>query len=86
MTINQMRCFILDSYPNASKGWRNEVAFVMSPNRIVAIYKSIINREQRKLNKQAEKTEIYHQMDIFEWLAQEDAKSDVKGSHTNIAV
>ena len=85
MTINQMRCYILDSYPNASKSWRNKVAFTMRTNQIIAIYHSIVNRDMNRKKKENEK-EQYHQIDIFEWLAAEDAKSDIRGSHTDIAI
>lgn len=85
MTINDMRCYILDSYPNASKIWRNKVAFTMRSNQIIAIYKSIVNRGMNRKSIKQENEE-YHQIDIFEWLASEEARSDVKGSHSEIAI
>ena len=79
MTINAMRCFILDSYPHASKDWRNKVAFTMKPNQIIAIFRSISERDAKK-----KQNEQYHQIDIFEYLARRDALSDTVGSHSQI--
>lgn len=85
MTINAMRCYILDSYPHASKDWRNKVAFTMKPNQIIAIFRSISERDAKK-KEEKKQDEQYHQIDIFEYLARRDALSDAKGSHTQIAL
>lgn len=85
MTINQMRCYILESYPHASAKWRNKVANIMPTNQIVAIYKSILRREEKEYEEK-KKEEQYHQIDIFEYIAREEALRDSVGSHTQIAL
>ena len=71
MRIQEMRNYILDSYPNASKSWRNKVANIMPPNQIVAIFNSIMRREEKKA-RDKELDERYHQIDIFEYLAEKE--------------
>lgn len=83
MTINQMRIYILDSYPNASMDWRNKVANKMPTNQIIAIYHSILAREDKK-QKQAKIDEQFHQMDIFEWQKALAERNGDKETHTDI--
>jgi len=87
MTINQMRAYILDSYPNASQKWRSKV-LDMPTNQIVAIYTSILSRQSSNNRSEGNsKKEDYHQIDIWEFLASSDAgNEDAKGSHTDISV
>lgn len=87
MTINQMRAYILDSYPHASQKWRSKV-LDMPTNQIVAIYKSILSRQSSNNRSEGNsKKEDYHQIDIWEFLASSDAgNEDTKGSHTDISV
>lgn len=87
MTINQMRAYVLDFYPNASQKWRSKV-LDMPTNQIVAIYKSILSRQSSNNRSEGDsKKEDYHQIDIWEFLASSDAgNEDVKGSHTDISV
>ena len=87
MTINQMRAYILDSYPNASQKWRSKV-LDMPTNQIIAIYKSILSRKSSNNRSEGNsKKEDYHQIDIWEFLASSNARNeDAKGSHTDISV
>lgn len=83
MTINQMRIYILDNYPNASFEFRNKVANKMPSNQIIAIYHSILNRKEKK-KQLAKEDEKYHQMDIFEWQKMLVERNGDKETHTNI--
>ena len=84
MTINEMRCYILDSYPHASQKWRASV-LEMPSNQIVAIFRSILSRAKPEKRSESQiPKETCHQMDIWEYLAGKDASEDVKGSHTDI--
>lgn len=87
MTINQMRCYILDSYPKAGQKFRSKV-LDMPTNQIVAIYKSILSRQSSTNRSEGNsKKEDYHQIDIWEFLASADAENkDAKGSHTDISL
>lgn len=77
MQIHEMRNYILDSYPNASKSWRNKVANIMPPNQIVAIFHSVLKREEKKA-RDKELDRQYHQMNIFEYL---DARERANGAN-----
>ncbi len=78
LTIKDMRVAILDAYPKASMGFRQKVTR-MPTRQIVAIYRSIQKRDEK--HKQAvENNKLYHQIDIFEYLA---ASTDEE-SHTEI--
>ena len=82
MTINQMRLYILESYPNAGQKWREKVT-KMPTAQIVAIYKSILSREEQTKRSEGKNTsEEYHQMDIWEYLV----TLEDKGSHTEVNV
>lgn len=84
MTINQMRAFILHEYPDAGMAFREKVT-KMKPSQVIAIYKSIQNRKIGY--KTTDRTnDEYHQMDIFEYLAEKSATSDVPGNHTEVEV
>ena len=86
MTINQMRAYILDSYPNASQKWRSKV-LDMPTNQLVAICRSIQSRQtSEKRSESSSKKEECHQIDIWEYLAADAACKDVPGSHTEIII
>ena len=82
MTINAMRLYILESYPNAGQKWREKVT-KMPTAQIVAIYKSILSREEQTKRSEGKiQAEEYHQMDIWEYLV----SIEDKGSHTEVKV
>lgn len=74
-----MKSHILAAYPNAGMGWRQKVT-KMRNNQVIAIYRSLQEREAKKVRDQ-EQDKIYHQMDIFEYMLAHD---DGVGSHTQI--
>lgn len=78
LTINAMRQFILDAYPNASMKWRNHIATTPNTRQIVAIYMKL----QQPKKKAVKPVEEYHQIDIFEYLLSKEEK----GTHTPIAI
>ena len=79
MTVNEMRIYILQSYPNSTTRWREKVT-KMPTAQVIAFYKSLVNREDKKKPEQID--DGYHQIDIFEYMASiQDA-----GSHTQIAL
>ena len=61
MTVREMRCYILDRYPNWSKvHW-------MSDNQIIAVYHSLIDREERKALQSNKELEGY-QFTIYDYI------------------
>jgi hypothetical protein len=78
LTINQMRSYILDHYPDATEFRRTVVD--MPTKRVVAIYRSLRDR------KKATKTLDYHQMDIWEWLVMQNERCGTTGTHSEIRV
>lgn len=87
VTINNMRQFILDQYPNSMK-FREKV-LKMPTNQVIAIYHSLMNRKNRiestEKHENSQKEE-FHQIDIFEWLNIKDEIEGNKGTHTKILV
>ena len=79
MNINEMRRYVSDSYPGLS--WKSKVAR-MPQNQVIAIYKSLLNREKKE--PVSVKAEEPHQMDIWEWAYECNAKRGGKETHTNI--
>lgn len=86
MTINQMRAYILDFYPNASQKWRSKV-LDMPTNQIVAIYKSLLSRQSSTNRSECNsKKEDCHQIDIWEYLANKNEQEGGKETHTEVKV
>lgn len=83
MTINDMRLYILDAYPNSSWKFRNKV-LCMPTNQIVAIYHSIVERKEKQDQTKIGDKEDYHQFDIFEWSAYKNELENGKGTHTQV--
>ena len=65
MTINEMRKYVLDYYPNATPLFRELIA-TGPTRRVVAIYKSIKEREENGIL--VNSSSPYHQMDMFEYM------------------
>ena len=63
-TINEMRRYILDHYPNAGTPFREMIATTSYTRKIVAIYKSIKERSSKDIVKGVG----YRQMDMFEYM------------------
>ncbi len=87
MTVNDMRLYLLEQYPN-SKTWRHRVAN-MKTNQVIAIYKDMEQRNYRKAQeaKAEPKQEAeYHQMDIYEYQLLLANEKGLKGSHTEVKV
>ena len=80
-SINKMRQFILDAYPD-SPYFRSKV--VDMPNRqIIAIYNNIRKKQERdKKNKEVNSN--FHQLDIWEYLTIKNEEEHGPGTHTNI--
>lgn len=66
MEIWQMRNWLLQQYPGVR--WHERVSR-MAPNQVIAIYRSMRNRPKKK---EPVKTDGYHQIDMFEWLAEKE--------------
>lgn len=81
MTINDMRLYILQTYPKGTAKWREKVTN-MPTAQVIAIYKSIKEREAKKKTDAEYYNDGYHQIDIYEYLAMKQEK----GSHTQIAL
>lgn len=70
MTIEQMRKYVADSYPN-SENWQKK-AKSMPPNQVIAIYNSLRarvsspNRKIKKNENTQKPKEEYHQITLFE--------------------
>lgn len=75
-----MRNYILESYPKASSKFRQKV-ISMPTNQVVAIYKSILERKNKK---EVPKKEEYHQIDIFEYMLYKNEMEGGSGTHSDI--
>jgi CRISPR/Cas system CSM-associated protein Csm2 small subunit len=80
-TINEMRRYIMDAYPNSSK-FRAKVVD-MPTNQVIAVYHSILDRQARKEKKENKKEE-FHQLDIWEYMVDRNEKEKGLGTHTDI--
>lgn len=60
-TMNEMRQFCLDAYPNATAKWREHIATTKNTRQIVAIYKKLNNKPPKPVSDE------YHQIDIWEY-------------------
>lgn len=60
-TMNEMRQFCLDAYPNATAKWREHIATTKNTRQIVAIYKKLHNKPPKPVSDE------YHQIDIWEY-------------------
>lgn len=84
-TINQMRSYILECYPNASKEFRTKVATRMRTEQVIAIYYSLLDREKKKESQPKPSEPEFHQMDIWEWMVQCNERNGAVGTHTDIS-
>lgn len=84
MTINEMRNYILQSYPNAGQKFRSKVVN-MPTAQVIAICRSIMERSAKKKAPEQPKEE-YHQMDIWEYMVQQNECEHGTGTHTEIEV
>lgn len=82
--INEMKKFIMDAYPNNPK-FREKVATKMPTNQVVAIYNSVKARIERQEMKKPE-LDMFHQMDIWEYMVEKNAQENGPGTHTQIQV
>ena len=72
MDVECMRGTLLEVYPG--EGWKRRVTR-MQESQVVAIYKSLERRQE--LFPHQNKKELYHQIDIWEWMKENGA------AHTN---
>lgn len=68
MTIDEMRCKIIDAYPGLK--WRDK-CLRMPTNQVYAVYKSLEARnfDTTKKAENVEPEESIHQIDMFEFIA-----------------
>lgn len=82
MTLNEMRNYIIQQYPN-SPGWHYKVSRMPS-NQVIAIYHNFLKREVMAVKKRQQE-ENYHQITLFEYqLELERADPAAVGNHTDI--
>ena len=63
MTTDQMRCWLAERYPGPN--WRLKCQ-TMSERRVVAIYKSVVNRPKKKAKKKEPGIKKAVQLTIFD--------------------
>lgn len=80
LTLNEMKSYILDCYPN-SIDFRRRVTNEMKPRQIVAIYMSLVSSKKKK-----GENKDYHQMDLWEWIIEQNEKQEGFGTHSKIRV
>lgn len=83
MTINEMRNYISDEYPE-SVGWHRKVS-KMPTNQVIAIYHKFVKHHANEERKKRQEQQ-FHQMDMFEYMTMLAIENGWKGSHTEIEV
>ena len=81
MTINDMRRYIIEAYPNSIK-FKDKVLH-MPTRQVIAIYHSVVRR-QNDGEKKPNKKDEFHQMDIWEYMLDKIEEEDGPGTHTQI--
>ena len=69
MDVREMRRWLSSQYPGVR--WHERVAR-MPTKQIIAIYRSMQSRKN-KIENRAIEPDGYHQIDLFEWLAEKEA-------------
>lgn len=83
MTINEMRTYILNHYPNATPLFR-EIVATGPTRRVVAIYEWLVKKDST-VNPYIKETlgkDLYHQMDMFEYMV----TLNKKGNTTEVKI
>lgn len=81
MTINDMRRYIIEAYPNSPKF--KEKVLHMPTRQVIAVYNSVVRR-QNDGEKKPNKKDEFHQMDIWEYMLDKIEEEDGPGTHTLI--
>lgn len=82
MTLNEMKNYIIQQYPN-SPGWHYKVSRMPS-NQVIAIYHNFLKREAMKKKRDLQEQQ-YHQITLFEYQLQLEREDPAAvGNHTEI--